>query len=162
MRFAVVLDTDFLSAFLKIERLQLVRDLYRAETLLVPPAVFREVSLTRLLPQLASLSWVHLAEPGPEPPPATGREGWEKLGPGEKEAIALAISQKPSMLLTNDRQATRMAMDFGIDQANVPAFLLSCKLTELVGRQQLAEIVRDLEEKDRHTFRRDLRELLLS
>lgn len=42
----VVLDTDFLSAFLKIDQLSLVRETLGVETLLVPTAVFREISLT--------------------------------------------------------------------------------------------------------------------
>jgi len=60
----VVLDTDFLSAFLKIDRLPLVRSLYRVETLVVPLAVYREIGLTRLLPQLAAAAaWRRNASP---------------------------------------------------------------------------------------------------
>ncbi len=89
----IVLDADFLSAFLKIDRLPLVRSFFQVEELFVPPAVYREVSLTDLLPRLASISWILV-----QPPDATqARALWQdedfaKLGPGEQEAIALSLS----------------------------------------------------------------------
>src|SRR5437868_13345061 len=59
----IILDTDFLSAFLKIDRLSLVREFYAAEALLVPPAVYREVSCTQLVEALADLSWIRVETP---------------------------------------------------------------------------------------------------
>lgn len=43
---SVILDADFLSSFLKIGKLDRVRDYFQVETLLLPPAVFREVAAT--------------------------------------------------------------------------------------------------------------------
>jgi len=55
----VILDADFLSAFLKVERLPLIREFYQVESLYVPPAVYREVALTDLLSRLlVDGSWV--------------------------------------------------------------------------------------------------------
>jgi hypothetical protein len=57
----VILDTDFLSAFLKIERLPLIRDLYQVTTVSIPTAVYQEVALTDLLPRLLTLTWIRVA-----------------------------------------------------------------------------------------------------
>ncbi len=51
----VILDADFLSAFLKIGRLPLVREFYQVEQLIVPAAVYREVAVTPLLPLLLDI-----------------------------------------------------------------------------------------------------------
>lgn len=161
MSLEVVLDTDFLSAFLKIDRLPLVRSLFRVETLAVPLAVYREIGLTRLLPQLAALSWIAILEAGKPPVEALRLESWAKLGPGEQEAITLA-SKGQAVLLTNDGQAGRVARQLGIEVANVPAFLLAVKVAELADRSELAAVVRELREKDRYAFRADLLDLLLS
>lgn len=71
----VVLDSDFLSSFLKIEALHRIRDYFRTDTLLVPTAVFREVALTSLLPQLAGTAWLEVREEAPTPlvVPSPGR-----------------------------------------------------------------------------------------
>ncbi|HEY0781483.1 MAG TPA: hypothetical protein VGE98_03445, partial [Thermoanaerobaculia bacterium] len=142
-------------------RLQLVRSFYQVETLIVPLAVYREVGLTRLLPQLAALPWIAVSEAGESSAEALRLEAWAKLGPGEQEAISLA-SKVQALLLTNDAQAGRVARRLGIEVANVPAFLLAVKLAGLADRSELAAIVRDLREKDRYAFRADLLDLLLS
>lgn len=54
----VVLDADFISSFLKIDRLTLIQDYYRTEFLLIPPAVRREVGWTQLSTTLENLAWV--------------------------------------------------------------------------------------------------------
>ena len=123
---SVVLDSDFLSAFLKTDRLPLVKGFYQVEHLLVPPAVFREVSQTSLL-----------------------------------EAIGLASQHPDSVLLMNDSRARREAIQRGIRVVDIPAFLLTCKLSGFLDRAQIAETVRDLQERDRYGFRADVLARLL-
>jgi len=159
----LVLDTDFLSAFLKIERLSLVRDFYGGQRLSVPPAVYEEVSLTQLLPQLAALDWLDIEPPDPEVMGTLGlQEAYHRLGRGEQEAIALARSRDDALLLTNDNQARLFAAGAGMQVVNIPAFLLACKLSGLSSRDELFELVTALESKDRYGFRADVRALLLS
>ena len=54
----VILDTDFLSSFLKIGRCDLVRRLYQIEQATIPTAVHRELAQTTLLPQLLAIPWI--------------------------------------------------------------------------------------------------------
>jgi predicted nucleic acid-binding protein len=160
---AVILDTDFLSAFLKIEQLSLVRDFYGVPRLSVPPAVYREVSITPLLLELVRFEGLEVqASPEQAMRTLSSREGFDRLGQGEREAIALATSQEGSVLLTNDNQARLFAVGIGLQAVNVPAFLLACKLSGLLSRDEVAELVVALEAKDRYRFRADVRALLLS
>ncbi|HSK77923.1 MAG TPA: hypothetical protein VLQ45_15840 [Thermoanaerobaculia bacterium] len=158
---AIILDTDFLSAFLKIDRLPLVRDFYGADDLLVPLAVYRELSLTNLLPGLASLPWIQIQAPASAGD--LGRlESFASLGQGEREAILLARQYEASLLLMNDNKARREAQRLGLEVVNVPAFLLSCKLEGFVDGEEIRRLVQALREKDRYGFRADILDLLLS
>lgn len=126
MSLSIILDTDFLSAFLKIDRLSLVRDFYQVEFLLVPPAVYREISVTSLIQDLAKLSWVQVEALS---------SGWElpssmellRLGAGERQAIALARQREQALVLSNDNSARELARRLGVKALDIPDFLLSCK-----------------------------------
>jgi predicted nucleic acid-binding protein len=157
----IFLDTDFLSAFLKIGQLHLVRDFYGVEVLKVPVAVYREVSVTTLLPSLAALPWVEVAALDP-------REGvvldldFIDLGKGEQEAIQLSRSTPGSLLLTNDLKAQRVAYRLGVKTVEIPGFLLSCKASAFLSPARIREIVEALREKDRLGFRKETLDRLLS
>jgi len=158
----VVLDSDFLSAFLKIDRLSLVKDFYQVEELLVPPAVYREVSLTDLLPKLVSSSLrVQLLDANRKQ--ALWQDGdFAKLGPGEQEAIVLSLGRGDAVLLMNDKQARRVATRLGVEVVNIPTFLAACKVSGFTSREEISNLVLALEERDHYGFRKDVRELLLS
>lgn len=66
MSLSVILDTDFLSAFLKVERLSLVKDFYKVELLLIPSAVYSELSVTSLGQAMAKLPWIQVEAPPPD------------------------------------------------------------------------------------------------
>ncbi|MES1241407.1 MAG: hypothetical protein ABUT39_07295 [Acidobacteriota bacterium] len=153
---AVILDTDFLSAFLKIGRLELVRDFYGVETLIVPAAVVAELSRTPLLDDLARIAWIRI-----EAAEAGSSGELHKLGRGEREAIALARRQE-SLLLSNDNLARQAAGRLGVEAIDIPAFLLSCKLTGFLDAEGLQKIVRDLREKDHYGFRKEILDRLLA
>jgi predicted nucleic acid-binding protein len=154
---AIVLDTDFLSAFLKIGRLQLIRDFYQADTLLVPAAVIAELSRTPLLQDLARIPWIRIEAVGHEFPD----DPLHRLGRGEREAIALA-ARDDSLLLTNDNLARQAARRAGVESSDIPAFLLSCKITGFLDGDGVREIVRDLREKDHYGFRKEILDRLIS
>jgi predicted nucleic acid-binding protein len=153
----VILDSDFLSSFLKIDQLSLVKEFYQVEHLRVPPAVYREVSRSPLLQRLVEISWLSV-----EAPEASALEGLStqlsprRLGAGEMEAIALALERKGSFLLMNDGRARREAAQLGVQVVNIPAFLLACKISSFLDRDQIAKTVRDLQEKDWYGFSQEV------
>lgn len=160
----VVLDSDFLSSFLKIEALDSVRQYFRVDTLLLPPAVFREVAVTTLLPRLTAAKWLEVREvtDGTLREAATAASaGFDELGTGEREAIALAYALDGAVLLMNDKTALRYAGEIGIATVNVPAFLL---LYRSLGDEAVAEVrrlVAALEDKDHYGFSAEIRHRLL-
>ena len=105
MSATVILDADFLSAFLKIERLPLLLAFYQVERLYVPPAVYRELAVTTLLPLLLASSAISVESPTPERLQSVASDdAFGKLGAGEQEAIALArIMRIPFCYLTIGR-----------------------------------------------------------
>ena len=161
MSLSVILDTDFLSAFLKIERFSLVKDFYQVEFLLIPSAVHSELSVTSLDEALAKLPWVQT-----EVPPS----GWDLpatpdptlLGAGELQAIALARQSDQALILSNDNAARRMARRLGLNAIDIPEFLLSCKTSGFLDRVELQDLIRDLQEKDHYGFREEVLDRLLS
>lgn len=158
----VVLDADFLSALLKIDRLSLIKDFYGAEYLLIPPAVYREVSQTSLLQKLAGTAWLRIEAPRPgllEDLFQGSR--FDDLGAGERESIALVHQHPGAVLLMNDNRARRQAIQLGVDATNIPTLLLAFKLSRFLDRDQIAEVIRDLQEKDRYGFRADVLARLL-
>jgi hypothetical protein len=44
---------------------------------------------------------------------------------------------------------------------NIPAFLLACKMSGLVGPEQMIQIIQDLKDKDYYKFKSSVRDLLL-
>lgn len=159
----VVLDADFLSAFLKIERLSIVRELFGLDLVLTPPAVYREIGVTDLLPRLAAIPWIEVREPAAEKLKALGRdETFARLGSGEREAIALCMELGDVVLLMNDNRARQVAVRLGIRVLSVPTFLLAYKNSGLADRGQIADLVTALEERDFYGFRKDVRDLLLT
>lgn len=159
----VVLDSDFLSAFLKIDELPLVRELHRTESVTIPPAVFREVSLTPLLTRLTAMPWVRVVAPeAARLGQLLGDESFQRLGPGEQEVIALTVERPNVAVLMNDNHARRIAARFGVEATSIPAFLLACKLTGFLDRSALVRITDLLRERDRYSFRQDVLARLLS
>lgn len=159
----VVLDADFISSFLKIGRLALIQAYYRTEFLLIPPAVRREVGWTQLSATLENLAWVRVEAPSIEIlRDISQKPELQGLGAGEREAMALALQAPGSVLLMNDNQARARATRLGLDPVSIPAFLLACKQDGVLGREAVAAIVQDLQEKDRYGFRKEVLDLLLS
>lgn len=160
----VVLDSDFLSSFLKIDQLHRVREYFEVESLDLPSAVFREVSVTRLLPRLTGIPWLEVQEVTDEMLNGVSLEKapeFSRLGKGEQEAIAFALHCDDGVLLMNDKKALRVAGSLGVTTANVPAFLGMYKAMSPHAASQVPELVKDLEEKDHFGFSAELRKSLL-
>ncbi len=151
----VVLDTDFLSSFLKIERLDLVRDFFQTENLLVPAAVYREIAVTPFLPALTALDWIQIRaiEQGRVSGLSGDRE-FSELGSGEQEAIALTSILADSVLLMSDRRAGHYARSMGINVVDIPAFLLAYRRSGEATGEAIRTLIEALQQKDHYGFSR--------
>ena len=158
----VILDTDFLSSFLKIGRCDLVRRLYQIEQANIPTAVHRELAQTTLLPQLLAIPWITVTTEIPSVDETLVQDSaFQALGSGEQECILLARTLPDVVLLMSDNQARQFARSLGVTVANIPAFLLACKMAALASPEQMAQIIDDLKTQDYYEFRPEIRRALL-
>ena len=158
----VILDTDFLSSFLKIERCGLIRAFYANARIVIPLAVHRELAPTDLLKPLLAIDWITV-EPLEPPVPPTLRQNavFQNLGAGEQAGLLLAQHDPDSVLLISDNLARQFARALGLTTVNIPAFLLACKLAGLIQPDQMAPIILDLKSKDFYDFKAAIRAALL-
>lgn len=153
---SIVIDADFLSSFLKIERLYLVAEFYQVNSVAITPAVYRELAPTRLAPQLAAIPWVRI-----QAPTIAALEHlrtyteYDLLGAGEQESIALALPINGAILLCSDNRARRFAQSVGVQVTNIVAFLLACKITGFMKVAELEQVILDLARLDYYRFRDD-------
>lgn len=153
----IIADTDFLSAFLKIDRLELIFKALETKEIVITGAVLHEIEqapiYTKLLDVLQSKEQKILVEN------ATPIES-EEFGRGEIESISLA-QKSNALLLINDRKAAKYAESRGITTIDIPIFLLYCKTINLLSNKELIQIIKDLKEKDYYEFSEEAREALL-
>lgn len=144
-----ILDTDFLSSFLKIGRCDLIQSLYQVEQALIPTAVHRELAQTDLLTLLLATSWINVSLVEPSPDEILLQDStFQALGAGEQACILLARTLPDAVLLMSDNKARQFAQSLGVTVVNIPAFLLACKMAGLVSPEQMVQIIEDLRAKD--------------
>lgn len=147
----VVIDTDVLSTFYKIDRLELLQRLFRKSTVIVAPSVSREIrqavqsGLFRYFPP-QGFAKARLS-------PAERRLAREigakrRLGRGDCECIAIARYRK-CVLLTNDWQAEKEAESHSVEHLNLPLILRELWKTGAMPREKVIELAGEIEEKDR-------------
>jgi predicted nucleic acid-binding protein len=158
----IILDTDFLSSFLKISSCDLVRLLYQVDQAIIPAAVHRELAQTTLLSLLLAIPWITVMTEVPSIDEMLAQDStFQALGSGEQECILLARVLPDVVLLVSDNKARQFARSQGIAVANIPAFLLACKAAGLVTSTQMIQIIDDLKTQDFYEFRPAIRRALL-
>lgn len=118
----VVADASPLIALIQLRLLETVAPLF-AE-LLIPPAVAREIAPSGIRP-----NWI--VERSPRRP-FDVRLGGIKLGPGESEAIGLALELGTHTLLLDERRARRLAAELGLRIIGTVGLLVAAKQAGLI------------------------------
>ncbi|RCV64715.1 putative nucleic acid-binding protein, contains PIN domain [Methanophagales archaeon] len=158
----IISDTDFLSSFLKIERLELVKDLFKEENLYIPIAVLGEIAKTDLITDLLDRKWIIVKRINYDDlREMESVETFKNLGSGEKECLVLCKQFRDSMLLISDNKAREIANKNNIAVLNISAFLLACKDVELLNSEDIATIIHDLKDKDYYEFSEEERSRLI-
>lgn len=134
----VVSNASPLIALEQIGHLQLLEQLFG--TIVIPPAVAHEVSSAIIL--LTGIEQQELTQPvGPRILSAS-------LGPGESEAISLALETKAELIVLDDRPARRLAQILHLPVIDTLGILLAAR------RHQLLAAVRpSLDALLQHDFR---------
>jgi len=120
----VVSDTSPLRALESLGLLDLLTKLYGQ--VLIPPAVEAELSKGNAFPKLP---WLKVVAPGDR---ARVEELQARLGPGESEAIALALELGAEVLI-DERAGRSAAVQLGLETTGVLGVLLEAKSRGHVG-----------------------------
>ncbi len=119
----VISDSSSLIAIAAVGHLDLLRTMY--EEVIVPPAVWNEVSLPNRPggDDLVRAEWIRVV-----PPSHPNVIGFPSpVGPGEAEAIALAVELAADVLLIDERRARKAALGLGLPVTGVLGVLLEAK-----------------------------------
>ncbi len=153
----IIADTDFLSAFLKIDRLELVFKALDTKEITIAGAVLHEIEQAPIYHKL--LDALQSKDQKITIKDVTPLES-EDFGVGELGSISLA-QNFDGLLLMNDRKAAKFAESRGIIVMDIPIFLLHCKTSNHISNEELIQIIEDLKEKDYYEFSAEVKERLL-
>ena len=148
---AVIADTDILSTFGKIGRLDLLQLLF--DQVYIAPAVSRELGRATQL----GFTWVASVQRTVLLLPLTANESgavehltslYPQLGSGEIESFVLAQTHHLACL-TNDRQAKVVAQALGLSYLDLEDLLRAIKTRKLLTTAALTALIAQIEEHDR-------------
>ena len=120
-----ICDTSPLQYLHQIKHLDVLPSL--ATRVLVPPAVVDELRegmrLGLDLPDVNTLDWVEVLRPAG----ASALPLVTDLGPGESEALALALEYREAVVVLDDRVARNVARTLGLKMTGTLGLLLDAK-----------------------------------
>ena len=156
-----LVDTGFLSSLYKINRLELIKEHFGVDHIVISNATFVELSKTKFFTDIMQYitvdkelldekRWILIKK-------SDIRIIDGRLGDGEKEAISIAFaeSRRDVLLLIDGKTAGTVAKREGIMTATLPEFLLNCKEAHSLSEKELSTII-DLLEKKTSTSSRDV------
>ena len=151
----LVFDTDILSTFGKIRRLDLLRELFPNAMLLVPPSVYDELFKARergyefvdYIIESGILEVTPLNEEELELLSKL-REERRSLGLGELEGISIC-KHREYILVTNDITAKKVCDQNRIKFIDLSMILKSLLVAEVLTDDELKAVIDEIERKDR-------------
>ena len=143
----IIFDTDILSIFAKINRLELIKKLFR--TIHITPMIREELAVPLeygygfpqeildksavIIPTLEEIGQYN--------------EFKVRLGKGEAEAISVAKNRK-LLFATNDRIAQKVAKENGVGVISLQAILKALVKRQILTLNELVEVVTDIKSRD--------------
>ena len=145
---AFLFDTNIISTFAKVNKLELLVELFGNEDLLIPTSVINDLSNSAL--SLKSILDSEIFSPivlnHEEQALVEHYAGIKNLGKGELECIAVCKT-RDSVLVTNDYKAIKFAETLGIIIIDLETILI--KLKDILGRDALKQLMSEIETKDK-------------
>ena len=155
----IVLDTDFLSSFAKIDELKLVFRVFKTKEIVITEAVYTELKESPVFDLL--LTYFSSKENKIIIKKVSAKNVPESLGEGEGASISLAKDKKAKLLM-DDRDAGEYAEKIGVKVVNIPTFLFYCKEKRFINDSQLKTIISKLKTKDFYEFEKEVEKALIS
>jgi len=154
----ILVDTDILSAMAKIGRIQLLFTLLQTPRLHIPPGVLGELAPSFNLRRQYAVDVFGLITSGQlqivylTQEEATFRDTLPvTLGVGEQESIAIARA-RGGIVLSNESRVAHHCRTHGVPCVRLPDILRALWVEGIVSQQDVQEIIRDLQVKDRMEF----------
>ena len=157
----VVIDTDILSTFCKINKLELLQRLFHRSTIIIAPSVYKEIReavQSGLLSYSPPARFSRIKLDPAERSLAKEIHERRRLGQGDCECIAIS-KQRKCLLLTNDQQAQREADSLYIEYISLLLVLRELWKTDIMTRDQTIGLAKEIEDKDKIVIK-DLYSLL--
>lgn len=145
----IVFDTNILCTFAKIDKLKLIVDLFKGVELLIPQSVIDEVVSSKQnyvnnIIENDIFKQIKITEQEK----AFEQQLKENLGKGEKECISICAN-RGLIFVTNDEKAIKEAEKYSIEWLNLEIILCSLKEEKIVSRDELKNIIEEIEIKDK-------------
>lgn len=168
----VIVDTDFFSSFFKINKLKLIPQLMNTDKIIIPSTVYEELQDAYLFNEAIHLFAFSAEELSHEKfilikevdllnlQKYFNMKKIEGLGKGEKGCLLIAKEINDKILM-DDKHARKIAKEEGLKVSSIPSFLLSCKRKNIISKEELKQIIKDLKEKDYYEFTEETENLLL-
>lgn len=153
----LVADTDFLSALYKIDRIDLIYQVFGVDRIYITQAVIDELAKAPFFYDFV-LNTQQIERVVVDEVPIHIKSAM--LGRGETESIYYALETK-SILLSNDKKAGEFAEDLGLMVLDIVSFLLVCRKIGILGLNDIGHIMKLLKKRDHMEFNDEQKKLLL-
>lgn len=149
----IIADTNIISTFARIAAMHHVRQLVKADCLLVTPATYQELRRavdagcdflsSTLIAIETGLEWdlVELTRADV----LAAKTLPTSLGAGEAESIAVCLNRPDFQLLTNDKRARNFCRERGIPCLDLPGILRALWVRNILSKKQVRELLRQIE-----------------
>jgi len=150
-----LLDTDILSTFTKIERLDLLFDLFGEGKLAVTENVIFEINRAVEIGLDIHEQPIDLIEEGRIGIISTTREDYALMrrlpnfmGVGERDSFAICKNNE-FVLVTDDRKVIKLAQKMNVEVISLHMILRALWVLKVCSKDEVIEIIRSILEKDR-------------
>ncbi len=168
----VILDTDFLSSFFKIRKLDLILKALNVKHIAIPSTVYEELKEAKFFPEISSLfsfteeelndnrfilvKTINLVEWNEN----ITKEDRITFGKGELGCFILAKKSNETILI-DDQRARTIAKEKGLKVTSIPSFLIFCKQKNITSSNEMNEIINELKQKDYYELSEETKKRLL-
>lgn len=150
----ILADTNILSTFAKIRRLELLFGVFRQKTLYISPNVFQELKDAKdkrydFVEPIFELLQFHKLKllPMEEDEYMLMLQLPKYFGKGELDSIAIC-TRRNHILLSNERKVIKFCEENEIDHFDLNGILKALWMFDIVSKEKVVLIIKEMEEKD--------------
>ena len=165
-----ILDTDFLSSFFKIGKLDLILRALNLEYVTVPSTVYEELKKAKFFDDIVSLFAFKEEELSHKKFILIKNVNLgvladfteeERITLGKGELGCFVLGKNKELILIDDSKARTVAEKKNLKVVSVSSFLLYCKKNNIISVDELKQIIDDLKVKDYYEFTDEIKKILL-